>query len=128
MSTRRLVSRNAQRGQSIVEYTVVLVFGFLVLLQGDDILAKLQDVMHDNYKGYSYAVSLSDIPDYDSIYEYGMSTPEAQAAQADLNQLMDTFDTITGQGFPTLDDFGSIVGNQIPTSPGDILQGAISFF
>lgn len=117
-----------QRGQSVVEYTVVLAFGFLVLIAGDDILQQMLETLHDNYEGYSYAVSLSDVPDYDSLYEYGMSTPEAQAAEARLEDLMDTFEQITATGFPDLDSFDDIVGDVVPDSPADILDGVGAFF
>lgn len=128
MGDKRAALRLKQAGQSMAEYTVVLAFGMLVLLKGTDILEEVLSALKSNYNGYSYAVSLSDVPDYDSLYEYGMSTPEAQQAQADLEDLMDTFSTITGAGFPTVDDFGSIVGDQLPDSPADILAGALSFF
>lgn len=54
-----------QLGQSMVEYTVVTVFGILVLTTGPggDVIIQLTDAVRDNFDGYTYAVSLSDIPD-----------------------------------------------------------------
>ena len=54
-----------QKGQSIVEYTVVSVFGILVLTTGPggDYVLELTNAIRSNYDGYSYAVSLSDYPD-----------------------------------------------------------------
>ncbi len=120
--------RRTQQGQSIVEYTVILAFGFLVLIAGDDILQATLEALHNNYKGYSYAVSVADIPDYDNLYEFGMSTPEAELAEARLGQLMDVFDDITAGGFPDLPTFDDIAGNVIPDSPADFLDGAGQFF
>ncbi len=54
-----------QCGQSMVEYTVVTVFGILVLTTGPggDVIIQLTDAIRNNYDGYVYAVSLSDYPD-----------------------------------------------------------------
>ena len=54
-----------QKGQSMVEYTVVTVFGILVLTTGPggDIVVDLTNAVRSNYDAYSYAVSLSDYPD-----------------------------------------------------------------
>ena len=54
-------------GQAMVEYTVILAFGVLVLLgPGGDVIRELEDVMKQNYRGYSYAMSLSTMPDFDN--------------------------------------------------------------
>ena len=57
-----------QRGQSMVEYTVVTVFGILVLTTGPggDVVVDLTNAIRNNFDGYSYAVSLSDYPDKDT--------------------------------------------------------------
>lgn len=54
-----------QRGQSMVEYTVIAAFGILFMTAGPlrPIIEDLADAMRSNYDGFSYAVSLSDIPD-----------------------------------------------------------------
>lgn len=61
-----------QIGQSMTEYTVVLVFGVLALTTGPggDAVQQLLDVMKENYEGYSFAVSLSEPPDYDDVLTY----------------------------------------------------------
>lgn len=117
-----------QGGQSIVEYTVIMTFGFFALLFTDDAFEVLLETLHDNYQGYSYAVSLSDLPQYDSLYQFGQTTPEFQAAEQELHGMVDTFENILGAGFPDLQDFEEIAGNIIPDSPADILQGVGSFF
>ena len=54
-------------GQAMVEYTVILAFGVLVLLgPGGDVIAELEEVLRQNYRGYSYAMSLSTMPDFDT--------------------------------------------------------------
>jgi hypothetical protein len=60
-----------QKGQSIVEYTVVSVFGVLCLTTGPmrDIIVDLTKTIRNNYDGYSYAVSLSDYPDKENFIE-----------------------------------------------------------
>jgi hypothetical protein len=54
-----------QKGQAMIEYTVVSVFGILVLTTGPGrgVIEDLENAVRDNYDGYSYAVSLSDYPD-----------------------------------------------------------------
>ena len=66
---RRRHSTRAKRmaGQGMVEYTVILAFGVLVLLgPGGDVIKELEDVFKQNYRGYSYAMSLSTLPDFDN--------------------------------------------------------------
>ncbi|MFQ5658867.1 MAG: hypothetical protein ACE5GZ_00465 [Gammaproteobacteria bacterium] len=61
-----------QIGQSMVEYTIVLVFGVLALTTGPsgDVMQDLLKVIKQNYEGYSYGISLSELPDFDSATEY----------------------------------------------------------
>ena len=63
--------RSRQLGQSMVEYTVVSVFGVLVLTTGPGrgVIDDLTDAVRNNYNGYTYAVSLSDYPDKDNPLE-----------------------------------------------------------
>ncbi|MEX2479674.1 MAG: hypothetical protein WD928_02320 [Gammaproteobacteria bacterium] len=49
----------------MVEYTVILAFGVLLLMgPGGDVLLDLAHVMKNKYRGYSYAMSLSPLPDF----------------------------------------------------------------
>ncbi len=84
------MQQRRNRGQAMVEYTVVLFFGLLLLFKAfsltgvsptahdtggfrpDSVPGLLLGVMKDNFQGYSYAMSLSDIPDYDTLYDYLM--------------------------------------------------------
>lgn len=65
MKTFQYKSLDLQRGQSIVEYTVVSVFGILVLTTGPggNVVVDLTNAVRNNFNGYAYAVSLSDYPD-----------------------------------------------------------------
>ena len=66
------ISRRKQFGQSMVEYTVVIAFGILTLSTDlvQDEVDLLMATIHQNYAGYSFALSISDYPDYDSASEY----------------------------------------------------------
>ncbi len=62
-----MTTSRRQYGQAMVEYTVILVFGLLLLLgPGGDVLRDLADVMRNNYRGYTYALSMSPLPDFDT--------------------------------------------------------------
>lgn len=51
----------------MVEYTVVLAFGVLLLMgPGGDVLKDLAMVMQNKYRGYSYAMSLSPLPEFET--------------------------------------------------------------
>ena len=111
---------HAQTGQSMVEYTVVLSFGVLVLISGEDIFITVRDVLRDNYEGYSYSISLSEQPVFDNLAEYLID--EDIIDPINPNELVDKIqDYLT---FPTLEGFPS----DMPTSAADVLDGATSFF
>jgi hypothetical protein len=69
---RPVKSVRCQLGQSMIEYTVVIVFGILTLSSGpmkvavNDLLTSIRS----NYHGYSYAIAFSDIPDSDTHQNY----------------------------------------------------------
>ena len=60
-----------QKGQAMIEYTVVATFGILVLTTGPGrgVIGDLEDAVRNNYDGFSYAVSLSDYPDKEDLDE-----------------------------------------------------------
>jgi len=66
------LSMRRQLGQSMVEYTVVIMFGILTLSSSPmrDAVATLMDSIRQNYEGYSFALSLSDYPDSDTAQNY----------------------------------------------------------
>ena len=112
-----------QHGQGMVEFIVVLVFGVMVLSigPGGDVLLDLLAVMNDKYQGYSYAASLSTLPDQDSLGAYLVD--EDIVDPIDPNTLVDKMNEYTH--FPTLDTFPE---DLMPDSPSDILDGVTSFF
>ena len=116
-----LSSPRRQSGQSMVEYTVILAFGIMVLTSGgSDRIIQLLDVINDLYSGYSYSISLSDTPDQDTLYDY-LNDPDVESP-IDPNDIVDKLNQYTH--FPTLK--GMPTG--LPNSPADILAGAVSFF
>lgn len=112
-----------QLGQGMVEFIVVLVFGVMVMTigPGGDVLLDLLGVMNDKYQGYSYATSLSTLPDHDNLAAYLID--EDIIDPIDPGALVDEISNYTS--FPTLDTFPD---DLMPDSPADILDGAISFF
>ena len=123
MMTRPVKFKRSQIGQSMVEYTVVLVFGVMVLTTGPggDVILKLLDVLKDKYQGYSYAVSLSSPPQYDNLGEYLVD--EDIVDPIDPGDLVDQIQDFTS--LPNLQEFAM---DQLPDSAADILEGAGSFF
>ncbi|MDF3035894.1 MAG: hypothetical protein K0S28_1168 [Paucimonas sp.] len=62
-SLSRPVSRRRMRGQSFLEYIVVLSVGVLVLVSGTDPpIQKLARAIRDYYTDYSFAISVSSMP------------------------------------------------------------------
>lgn len=55
--------RRRQRGQSTIEYLVVLLVGVIVLVTGSDPpIQKLATAIREYYTDYSYAISVSSMP------------------------------------------------------------------
>lgn len=51
-------------GQSLIEYLVVLMVGVIVLVTGDNPpIQRLATAIRDYYTDYSYAISISSMPD-----------------------------------------------------------------
>lgn len=60
---RRLPQKHKSGGQSFLEYIVVLMVGVLVLVTGNDPpIAKLAGAIHEYYTDYSFAISISSMP------------------------------------------------------------------
>lgn len=56
-------ARRKMRGQSIIEYVVVLMVGVIVLVTGTDPpIQKLATAIRDYYTDYSFAISVSSMP------------------------------------------------------------------
>lgn len=58
-------------GQGMVEYTVILAFGVVMLMgPGGDVLVDLAAVFKNKYRGYSYSMSMSALPEFDTGPRY----------------------------------------------------------
>lgn len=92
-----------QKGQAMIEYTVVSVFGILVLTTGPgrDVILDLTNAVRDNYDGYSYAVSLSDYPDKENY--------------------IDLISMYNDQGMAD-DDYGSEYREYLTDNPNDMIR------
>lgn len=65
-----------QRGQSMVEYTVVLALGVFVLLgPGTDVIRYTLRALKANFEGYSYAMSLAEWPEFEIAHAGPIATP-----------------------------------------------------
>jgi len=81
--------RRQQFGQSMVEYTVVIAFGILTLSTGlmTDAVDDLMATIHQNYAGYSFAISLSDYPDDETVSDYWTMLDD-QAVNTDMRHVL----------------------------------------
>jgi hypothetical protein len=114
-----------QRGQGMVEFTIVLVFGVMLMTigPGGDVLLDLLGIMNDKYQGYSYATSISEMPPYDTIGEYiAVVGPDYVDPSALFGQL-GNYTSFPANSMPTTFPSGIM-----PSSPSDILDGFTSFF
>jgi len=110
-----------QKGQGMTEYVVVLMFGVMMLTMGPggDVLLDLLAVLHDNHQGYSYATSLSTLPQHDNLAEYVLES-KGEDITAVENKLKELYDSVPSS--PTF-EFPS----EVPPSVSDLTDG-LSFF
>lgn len=123
-----------QKGQSMVEYTVVSVFGILVLTTGPggDVVVDLTNAVRNNFDGYTYAVSLSDYPEKENLTELlalytSQGMPDDQIDYlmgpppvADIGELINEISQYNIGSFPSIED-GLNLLDDIGLSPGDFL-------
>lgn len=77
-----------QRGQAMTEYVIVTFFGLIFFFgPGLDILEELANVIRRNYEAYSYAVSVSPLPDYPTGGEMETALQDAGIDAATIAQL-----------------------------------------
>lgn len=123
----------------MVEYTVVLAFGVMALTTGPsgDVIQDLLDVLKENYKGYSYAMSLSEPPDYDSAAELvavlqaqGLEQEEIDRLAVDTPDALKVLQFFNRDPMTQLEDLKKIADptSVLPQNVGDVLDGAGSFF
>ena len=120
-----------QRGQGMVEYVVVLatlVFALTVPLNGpgsNNVIEQIEQVLQDNYEGYSFAVSLSEMPDAISMDE---ALQMFEDAGGDPSQLTDAGDLIQ-QVDDFLDvSFSDLIPDVTDFSVDDLLDGDLPSF
>jgi hypothetical protein len=135
-----MMTRFRQAGQSMVEYTVVLVFGVLALTTGPsgDVIQQLMNVIKGNYMGYSYALSMSEPPDFDSAADYELALEAQGLDQDEIDRLaVDTPDALKvlqyfnrdpSSVLSDLKDKMSDPTSLLPQNVGDVTEGAGSFF
>jgi hypothetical protein len=73
MRARHIAARRRMRGQSFVEYVVVLLVGVIVLTSGSNPpIQQLATAIRDYYTDYSFALSISSMP---NCYTGGSAGP-----------------------------------------------------
>lgn len=119
---------------------MVLVFGVLALTTGPsgDVIQELLDVIKENYKGYSYALSLSEAPDFDSAADYALALQAAGLEQDEIDRLaVDTPDALKVLQFfnrdpsAVLSDLKTKLADPtsaLPSNVGDVMEGAGGIF
>ncbi len=123
----------------MVEYTVVLVFGVLSLTTGPggDAVLQLLNVIKQNYQGYSYGLSMSEPPDFDSAEDLvqaleaqGLEDEEIERLAIDTPDALKVLQFFNRDPMDVLDDVKDIADptNALPQNAGDVLDGAGSFF
>lgn len=123
----------------MVEYTVVLVFGVLALTTGPsgNAIQDLLDAIKENYRGYSYAMSLSEAPEFDSADDYaaylqaqGLEQEEIDALAVDTPDALKVLQFFNRDPMTQLEDIKQLADptGLLPTDVGDVLDGAGSFF
>lgn len=125
-----------QLGQSMIEYCIVVTFGVLTLTTGPmkDVIVEIIDTIKNNFEGYSYAISLSDMPDADNSSELkawleSRGVPPEQAAYLAQNpfDLMQVLEKVNVSSLPDLKEGLDLIMEQTGLSPSDFLEGISPF-
>ena len=125
---RAVAARGRQLGQATVEYVIVATVGILVLTTGpgEDAVQAAMEALQDNYRGYSYAVSLSDYPDArdedelrDLLLEQGVPVDEIEHFADDPEAFMTDLVPYDLSSPPDVGDFAS---GLVPSSAEDVLD------
>ncbi|VAW93629.1 hypothetical protein MNBD_GAMMA23-661 [hydrothermal vent metagenome] len=58
-------NKEKQRGQAMVEYVVIVaaIIAALYYTGQDDVMQSMRDAMKGSQEGYSYAISIAELPD-----------------------------------------------------------------
>ena len=118
--------RRLQFGQSMVEYTVVIAFGILTLSTDlvQDEVDLLMATIHQNYAGYSFALSISDYPDYDSASLYWADLVDKEVNE-DMRHIL-TDNSQNGIGPRTSVQYTTAVEYYQTSSPVDVQPTILS--
>lgn len=83
------ICRRQQLGQSMVEYAIVISLGILTISSAPmrDFVDGLMATIHQNYAGYSFALSLSDYPDDVTVSAY-WTMLDGQAVNEDMRHVL----------------------------------------
>ncbi|MEM7540157.1 MAG: hypothetical protein AAF384_01090 [Pseudomonadota bacterium] len=79
-----VLNRRKQAGQSFTEYMVIVTWGILVLFNDPlgDAMTALVDAMKDAHRGMIFTLSLSDPPQADSVFDYGIQLANKRVEDA----------------------------------------------
>ncbi len=130
-----------QLGQSMVEFTVIVVF-FCLAVTSDPALnamQRLMDVMKQRFEHYSYTVSLSDYPDttvfqemrqllIEQLQAQGYSNEEIEEILEEksgmpVNEWVTFFEDYTGEAFPQVPNLPDMTANALESgNPADFFQ------
>lgn len=87
-STRKTFTRRTQSGQAMTEYVIVTSFALIFFFgPGLDVLEELANVFRRNYEGYSYSMSMSPLPDYETGPAMRTALEDADIDAGTINQL-----------------------------------------
>ncbi|MEM7468739.1 MAG: hypothetical protein AAF387_17870 [Pseudomonadota bacterium] len=76
-----------QAGQAMTEYLIVTSFALIFFFEGLDVIEELADMLRRKYDGYSYAMSMSPLPDYGTGGEMRIALADAEIDAATIDQL-----------------------------------------
>lgn len=76
-----------QGGQAMTEYIIVTSFALIFFFQGLDVMEEVADMLRRKYDGYSYAMSMSPLPDYETGAEMRTALAAAEIDAATIEQL-----------------------------------------
>lgn len=113
-----------QAGQSMVEYTVILsALAIALLTPGLGSVENLRQAVVNQQNGYSYAISLSDIPEtddlteladyYDSLGKHSDLAGELRSGDQAMKDFAEQYVETTGK----LKDFKSALPTKLPSFP-----------
>lgn len=106
---RHATTRQGQKGQSMVEYTVVIsILAFALMTAGPGSMSDVRDSIRDHNRSYTYAVSLSTYPNSEDLTELAQQYAEDNLGDATLQDVLDA------SGYS--DEFEQYLSDSFPVS------------